>query len=85
MCHIPPTGPSIMTGELYLQSAASGNSLVCVQGGAQLFAEELADSLLDGGDSGGTAHDLHCINVFLFQLWIQEAGDKDDTKHAFKS
>lgn len=63
-----------MTGELYLQSAASSHGLVCVQGGAQLLAEEFADSLFDCGHSGGAAHDLHCIDVFLFQLWIQEVG-----------
>lgn len=70
----------VITGELYLQSTASGHGLICVQGGAQLFAKEFADSLFDGGDSGGTADNLHCIDIFLFQLWIQEAGDKDDTK-----
>lgn len=58
-----------------LQCTASGHSLVCIQGSAQLFAKELADSLFDGGNSGGTADNLHCIDVLLFQLWIQEAGD----------
>ncbi len=62
-----------MTGVLYLQSAASGHSLVRIQGGAQLFAKEFADSLLDAGDSGSTAHYLHCVDILLFQLWIQEA------------
>lgn len=63
----------VMTGELYLQSTASGHGLVRIQGGAQLFAEEFADSLFDAGDSGGTANNLHCIDILLFQLWMQEA------------
>lgn len=57
-----------MTGELYLQGTASGHGLICVQSGAQLFAEDFADSLFDGRDSGGPADDLHCIDIFLFQL-----------------
>lgn len=65
----------VVASELYLQSTAPGHSLVCVQGGAQLFAEEFADSLFEGGDSGGAAHNLHCIDVFLFQLWTQDAGE----------
>lgn len=70
----------VMTGELYLQCTASSYGLIRIQGGAQLLAKEFADSLFDGRDSGGTPDDLHCIDIFLLQLWIQEAGDKDDTK-----
>lgn len=69
-----------MTGELYLQSTASGHGLVCVQSGAQLFAEDFANSFFDSRDSGGSSDNLHCIDIFFFKLWIQEAGDKDDTK-----
>lgn len=58
------------TGEPYLQSAASGHGLVRVQRGAQLLAEEFADSLFDGRDSGGPAHNLQRIDVFLLQLWM---------------
>ena len=65
----------VVTGELHLQSAASGHSLVCIQGGAQLFAEELADTFFNGGDSGGRTHNLHCIDILLFQLWVQEDRD----------
>lgn len=83
---ISPTGPKclVVTGELHLQSAASGHSLVCIQGGAQLFAEELADSLFNGGDSGGRTHNLHCIDILLFQLWMQEDGDERDTNRLVK-
>lgn len=75
LCITNRTSVLVAEGDLYLQSTASGHGLVRVQGGAQLFAEEFADSLLDGRDSGGTTDDLHCVDVFLFQLWIQEAGD----------
>lgn len=68
----------VMTGQLYLQSTASGHGLICVQGGAQLFAEEFADSLFDGGDSGGTANNLHCIDIFFLQFWIQKGAGKND-------
>lgn len=56
----------VIPGDLYLQSTASSHGLVCVQGGAQLFAEEFADSLFNCGDSGGTSHNLHCIDIFFF-------------------
>lgn len=74
-----------MTGELYLQGAASCHSFIRIQGGAELFAKEFADSLFDGGDSGGTANNLHCIDIFFFQLWIQEAGDKNYAQQLVKS
>lgn len=80
VCVTDKTKVWVATGELYLQSTASGHGLIGIQGGAQLFAEEFADSLFQRGDSGGAAHDLNCIDVLLLHLWIQEAGDKDDTK-----
>lgn len=57
----------------HLQRTASGHGLVGVQRRAQLFAKELADSLLDGGNPGGATDNLHCIDVLLLQLWEQEA------------
>lgn len=57
--------------EPYLQSTTPGHRLICIEGGAQLFAKEFADPLLDSWNSGGSAHNLHGIEVFLFQLWKQ--------------
>ena len=55
--------------EMYLQGTTSGNCLICIQSGAQLLPKELADSLLDRWDPGSAAHHLHCIDVFLLQLY----------------
>lgn len=62
-----------MPSEPNLQSAASGHGLVCIQSSAQLFAKEFGNSLFNGRDSGGTANDLNCIDVFFFQLWTWKA------------
>lgn len=67
---------------LYLECAASGHGFICIQSGAQLFAEELADSLFDGGDSGGPTHNLYSIDIFFLQLWIKGRGDEDDSKES---
>lgn len=58
-----------ITSKPYLQSAASGHGLVCIQSRAQLFAKEFSNSLFNGWDSGGTADYFNCIDIFFFQLW----------------
>lgn len=60
-----------MTSDPYLQGAASGHGLVCIQSGAQLFAKEFGNSLFNSRDSGGTADYLNCIDILFFQLWRQ--------------
>lgn len=57
-----------MMRDPYLQCAASGHGLVCIQSGAQLFAKEFANSLFNGRDSGGTTDYLNCVDIFFFQL-----------------
>lgn len=54
--------------ESHLKCAASSNSFVCVERGADVFAKKLADSLFDGGASRGSSNYLHCIDVIPAQL-----------------
>ena len=55
-------------GESHLKCTASGDSFVCVERGADVFAEELADSLFDGRASRRTSDYLYCIDVIPAQL-----------------
>ena len=55
-------------GESHLKRTSSGDSFVCIKGGADIFAEKLADSLLDRWDSSGSSNYLHCIDVVPAQL-----------------
>lgn len=55
-------------GESHLKCASSGDSFVCIKGGADVFAEKLADSLLDRWDSCGSSDYLHCVDVIPAQL-----------------
>lgn len=60
--------PLASRGERHLKCTASGDSFVCVERGADVFAEELADSLFDGGASRRASHYLYCIDVVPAQL-----------------
>ena len=57
-----------MTSDSYLQGAASGHGLICIQSSAQLFTKEFGNSLFNGRDSGGPADYLNRIDIFFFQL-----------------
>lgn len=54
--------------EWHLKSTASSNSFVCIESGADIFAEKPADSLFDSRDSHGSSNNLHRINVIPAQL-----------------
>lgn len=52
----------------HLQRTASGHSFIRIEGGADVFAEEPADSLLDSWHSRGPADDLHGVDVVPTQF-----------------
>lgn len=54
--------------ESHLKCTASSDSFVCIEGGADVFAEEPADSLFDRWDSCGSSNYLHCIDVIPAQF-----------------
>lgn len=56
---------------LYLDSCAVGNSLIGVDGFAELAAmEEVAEHLLDLGDAGGSANQHYVLDRTLVHLGI---------------
>lgn len=52
----------------HLKGTASSNSFVCIEGGADVFAEKPADSLFDRRGSRGSSDYLHSIDVIPAQL-----------------
>lgn len=55
------------------ESATTGNSLVLVEGEGQALAEELADGLLDGGDTSAATDHLDVVNVLNRKLGLGES------------
>ncbi len=59
----------VLSGEVsHLKCAASGDRFVCIERGADVFAEKLADSLFDRWDSRGSSNNLHSVDVITAQL-----------------
>lgn len=52
----------------HLKCTASSNSFICVERGADVFGEKLADSLFDSWTSRGSSNYLHSIDVITAQL-----------------
>jgi len=55
------------------ESATTGNGLILVEGEGQALAEELADSLLDGGDTSAATNHLNVVNVLDLELGLGES------------
>lgn len=52
----------------HLKGTASSDGFICIEGGADVFAEKPADSFFDSWDSCGSSDYLHCIDVIPAQL-----------------
>jgi hypothetical protein len=65
------------------ESATTGNSLVLVEGEGQALAEELADGVLDGGDTSAATNHLNVVNVLDVELGLGKSllqGDSDSVQ-----
>lgn len=54
------------------EGTTAGNGLILVQGEGQTLAEELADGLLDSGDTGAATDHLDMVNVSNLKLGLGE-------------
>lgn len=61
--------------EMYLKCTTPSNSLVCIECSTDILAEELDDSFLNGWNSSGPAHHLHCIDVIPAKFCNQTGTD----------
>lgn len=55
------------------ESAATGNSLVLVEGEGQVLAEELADGVFDGGHTSAATNHLDEVNVLDLELGLSKS------------
>ena len=59
---------SVLEENLYLKCTASSDSFVCVQCGADVFAEEFGDPLFNSWHSRSSSNYLHCIDIIPAQF-----------------
>lgn len=52
----------------HLKCTTSSDSFICIEGGADVFAEKPADSLFDSWDSCRSSNYLHSVDVIAAQL-----------------
>lgn len=59
---------SVSREESHLKCTASSDSFICIERGADVFAEKLGDSLFDSWASCGSSNYLHSIDIIPAQL-----------------
>lgn len=71
--------PLVSGNEPYLECTASGDRFVCIERGADVFAEKLCDPLFDRWDSCGSSNYLHSVDIIPTQLCSPNTQDGVDS------